>query len=62
MSWQFRKSKSLLGGLLRLTLGKRGLSGSVGVPGLRFSVGRKRRVHRTISIPGTGLFKRDRLR
>lgn len=60
--WQFRKSKSLFGGLLRLNASRRGFSASAGVPGLRFSLGRKGRVHRTISLPGTGFFKRDRLR
>lgn len=60
--WQFRKSKSLFGGLLRLTATRNGLSTSVGIRGLRHSRSPKGRVTRTVSIPGTGLFKRKRLR
>ncbi len=60
--WQLRRSKSLFGGLLRLTATKNGLSTSVGVPGLRHSRSARGRITRTVSIPGTGLFKRTRLR
>ena len=60
--WQLRRSKSLLGGLVRLTATRKGLSTSVGIPGLRFSRSAKGRISHTVSIPGTGLFKRKRLR
>ncbi len=33
-AFRFRKSKSFLGGLMRFTVGKRGLGLSVGVPGV----------------------------
>ena len=62
MSWQLRKSKSLFGGLLRLTATRKGVGASVGIPGLRFSRSATGRRHRTLSIPGTGLFKRTRTR
>ena len=60
--WQFRKSKSLLGGLLKLSLSRRGLGGSVGFPGFRASRGADGSVRRTVSIPRTGLRKTDVLR
>lgn len=52
MAFRFRKSKSL--GPVRLNVGKKSASVSLGVPGLRVSAG-TRGVHRTIGIPGTGL-------
>jgi hypothetical protein len=61
-AWQLRRSKSLLGGLVRLTLGRSGVSTSIGVRGLRVSRSPKGRITRTVSVPGTGLFRRDRLR
>lgn len=60
--WQLRRSKSLFGGLIRLTATRKGLSTSVGVPGLRQSRSATGRITRTVSIPGSGLFKRRRLR
>ncbi len=59
--WGWRRSRSLLGGLVRLTATKRGLGVSVGGKGLRFSRSPTGKRHRTISIPGTGLFRRDRV-
>ena len=60
--WQFRKSKSLLGGLLKLSPSRRGLGGSVGFPGFRVSRGADGKLRRTVSIPRTGLRKTDVLR
>lgn len=57
--WQFRKSKSLLGGLVKLNFSKKGLGWSVGVPGARISRGADRKVRRALSIPGTGLRKTE---
>jgi hypothetical protein len=54
MSWRLRRSKSF--GPFRFTLTKRGITPSVGVPGLRFSAGRDGRVRRTLRIPDTGLY------
>ncbi len=62
MGWRFRKSKSLLGGLVRLTLGRRGLSASVGGRALRLSRAPDGSVRRTLSIPGLGLFRSDVVR
>ncbi len=60
--WQWRKSKSLLGGLLRLSFSRRGTGVSVGVPGLRWSWGPDGERRRTVSLPGTGLRKTETLR
>ncbi len=57
--WQFRKSKSLLGGLLRVSASKKGLGWSIGVPGARVSRGADRKIRRTVSLPGTGLRKTE---
>jgi hypothetical protein len=57
--WQFRKSKSLLGGLVKLNLSKKGLGYSIGVPGIRISRSADRKIRRTLSIPGTGLRKTE---
>ena len=61
-TWQWRKSKSLLGGLVRLNFTKRGLGVSVGVPGFRLSLGADGKKRRTLSIPGTGLRKTEQVR
>ncbi len=55
MAWQWRKSKTFLGGLVRLNFTKRGVGVCVGVPGFRLSFGADRKVRRTVSVPGTGL-------
>ncbi len=60
--WQWRRSKSLLGGLVRLNLSRRGLGVSVGVPGFRLSFGADGKRRRTLSIPGTGLRKTEEVR
>ncbi len=57
--WTLRKSKSMLGGLVRVTITRRGLSVSVGVPGFRLSFGADGKRRRTVSLPGTGLRKTD---
>jgi hypothetical protein len=51
---QFRKSKKFGGA--RFTLGKRGLSSSVGGGPFRLSFGSDRKVRRTIRAPGVGLW------
>ncbi len=58
-AWTWRKSKSLLGGLVRLNFTKRGIGVSVGVPGFRLSFGADGKKRRTISLPGTGLRKTE---
>ncbi|MDP9418990.1 MAG: DUF4236 domain-containing protein [Actinomycetota bacterium] len=59
MSWQWRRTKSLLGGLVRLNFTKRGLGVSIGVPGFRLSFGADGKRRRTLSLPGTGLRRTD---
>jgi hypothetical protein len=59
MAWQWRKSKTFLGGLVRLPATKKGLGVSVGVPGFRLSFGPDGKRRRTISVPGTGLRKTE---
>ncbi len=54
MGIRFRKSFSF-GKLLKLNVGKSGITSvSIGIPGLRQTLGRKRRTT-TIGIPGTGI-------
>lgn len=60
MAWQWRKSKGLLGGLLRLNFSRRGLGVSVGSKRYRVSRGADGKTRRTISLPG-GLRRTDRL-
>ena len=60
--WQVRKSKSFLGGLIHLTGTRRGVSTSIGVRGFRLSRSPGGQVTATESIPGTGLFRRRRVR
>lgn len=48
--------KSLKFGPVRFTLGKRGVSTSFGVPGLRFGINSRGQVRRTVSLPGTGIY------
>lgn len=53
MGMRFRKSKSF--GPFRATLGKRGISTSVGGKGFRISKGSDGKIRSTVGIPGTGL-------
>ena len=50
----FRKSKKV--GPFRFGVSKRGVSGSVGVPGFRVSKGADGKVRRTVGIPGAGIY------
>jgi hypothetical protein len=59
MSWRFRKSFKVLPGV-RLNLTRRGLSATVGAAPFSVNIG-PRGVYRNISIPGTGLWNRERL-
>jgi Protein of unknown function (DUF4236)/Protein of unknown function (DUF732) len=54
MGWQFRQSKKV--GPLRLTVTKRGISGSVGTGPLRVGVNSRGQVRRTVRVPGAGLY------
>ena len=58
--WQGRKSKKV--GPFRVNLSKGGVSVSGGVKGARISANTKGEVHRTTSIPGTGIYKREKIK
>lgn len=51
---QFRKSKKI--GPVRVTVSKKGISGSVGAGPVRVSKGADGKVRRTLRIPGTGVY------
>jgi len=57
MGWGFRRSLKF--GLFRVNLSKSGIGYSVGTRGIRFGKDFKGRKYRALSIPGTGIFKRD---
>ncbi len=57
MGWRFRRSIRL--GPLRFNLSKSGVGASVGVPGFRVGKDAKGRDYQQISIPGTGIYRRD---
>jgi hypothetical protein len=58
--WQLRRSKKI--GPLRLNFSKRGVSVSGGLKGARIAANSKGELHRTTGIPGTGLYKREKIR
>ena len=57
MGWNFRKS--LRFGLFRINLSKSGVGYSVGLPGYRLGKDAKGRSYQQMSIPGTGIYRRD---
>lgn len=59
MGWTWRKSKSF--GPLRLTLTKSGISASLGAGPVRFTRAADGSVWRTVRIPGTGIYNRQRI-
>lgn len=58
--FRFRRSKSFLGGLLKVNLSKTGISLTGGLPGAHVTLGRTGTVA-SIGVPGTGLSFRQRL-
>ena len=60
MAMKFRKSIKVAPGV-KVTLGRRSASVSVGPKGFKHSVNTRGEVHRTTSIPGTGLYDRQRI-
>lgn len=60
MGWNFRKSVKIAPGV-KINLSKRGAGISVGPKGYKVSVNSKGDVYKTVSIPGTGLYKRERI-
>jgi hypothetical protein len=59
MSWRFRKSFRVLPGV-RLNLSKSGVSATIGVAPVHVNIG-PRGVYGDVSIPGTGIYNRQRL-
>ena len=59
MGWTWRKTKNL--GPLRLTFTKGGLSASLGAGPVRFTRAADGSIWRTLRIPGTGIYRRDRI-
>lgn len=53
MGFRFRKSKKI--GPVRVSLGKKGISTSIGIKGFRVGLNSKGKVRTTVSIPGTGI-------
>lgn len=60
MGWNFRKSVKIAPGV-KINLSKRGAGISVGPKVYKVSVNSKGDVYKTVSIPGTGLYKRERI-
>ena len=59
MSWGIRRSVNF--GPLRVNLSKSGIGYSVGTRGFRLGKDAKGRKYRAMSIPGTGIYRRDYL-
>ena len=59
MSWRFRKTFKVLPGV-KLNLTRHGLSATLGAAPFSINVG-PRGVYRNVSIPGTGIWSRERL-
>ena len=54
MGTRFRKSKQILPGV-RLNVGKKSASVSIGPKGLKHTISTTGKSHTTVSMPGTGL-------
>ena len=59
MSWRFRKTFRVIPGV-KLNLTSRGLSATLGAAPFSVNVGPKG-VYRNVSIPGTGIWDRERI-
>jgi Protein of unknown function (DUF4236) len=59
MGWRIRRSKGLLGGLVRTNLSKSGIGISVGVKGARIGINSKAQKYSLLSIPHAGIYRRD---
>jgi len=58
MSWTFRKTHNL--GPLRLTFTPAGMSVSLGAGPIRYTRSADGKTWRTLRIPGTGIYNRER--
>ena len=59
MGWRIRRSAGLLGGLVRMNLSMPGIGFSGGVKGMRVGISSKRQKYSLLSIPHTGINRRD---
>lgn len=59
MGWRFRRTIKVAPGI-RLNVSKSGVSTTIGSRGASVNIG-KRGVYRNLSIPGTGLYRRDKI-
>jgi len=59
MGWTWRKTRSF--GPLKLTFSKAGISASLGAGPLRVTRAADGSLWRTLRIPGTGIYRRDRI-
>lgn len=59
MGWRFRKSVKVAPGV-RLNFSKTGVSTTIGGRGASVNIG-KRGVYRNLSVPGTGIYRRDKV-
>ena len=57
MGWNFRRSIRF--GPFRLNLSKKGVGASVGIPSVRVGQDASGRRYSQVSIPGTGIYRRD---
>lgn len=60
MTWNFRRSIKVAPGV-KLNVSKKGSSLSIGPKGAKLNVNSKGEIHRTVSIPGTGLYNREKI-
>jgi hypothetical protein len=59
MGWKFRRALGI--GLFRINLSKTGIGFSVGTRGFRFGRDATGRSYTHLSLPGTGVYRRDYL-
>jgi hypothetical protein len=57
MGWSIRRSIRF--GQFRFNVTKKGVGGSVGIPGVRVGQDASGRKYSQVSIPGTGIYRRD---
>jgi hypothetical protein len=57
MSWNWRKS--LRFGPFKINLSKSGVGYSLGLPGYRLGTDAKGKKYQQVSVPGTGIYRRD---
>jgi hypothetical protein len=59
MGWRIRRSKGLLGGMVRMNLSMSGIGFSGGVKRARVGINSKGQKYSLLSIPHTDIYRRD---